>query len=511
MKRWGAAPLVATAMFMSACGAGETLAEVDVLEPGETASDVSPNPATSDQGGQLGTLSAPGVVSGCAGTYTGQYNGDETGTVALSIGEEGQVITSAYPGLDVSYGSDGFINVTNDDGSVQIGPAGITIDGEQVIQVGPGGVSVAGENGEDIQVDADGGIVVDDGEGNTIVVNPDESGDVSIESEDGGSIERDADGGISIEGDDGETITVNPDGSVDLDPDGLTMLQNEGIVVGPGGISVGDGGGVVVTNGASTVSDDGLISIVTDDGRVLTGTFDWTTCTGVGSWTESGRNGTWLVAQDTTQIQLGDGSCDGAVYVGNDGVFVGPGGVAVTDQGISVGNGSVQVTPSGVSIGSGEVEFNALCTSEVVGSGESVAFDEVGDDVQVEQGDGYTSYAMNGDLLFAFNSSDLNPQATATIESIIASTSDRFPGAAIRILGHTDSVGTEDYNLELSQARSQAVAVVVGNDQRLAGTPIETYGLGESSPVAPNANADGSDSPDGRALNRRVEVVVLTG
>ena len=75
--------------------------------------------------------------------------------------------------------------------------------------------------------------------------------------------------------------------------------------------------------------------------------------------------------------------------------------------------------------------------------------------------------------------------------------------------GHTDSLGTESYNQRLSERRAYAVRVALLSrgafDQNLV-----VRGFGKSRPIAPNQNFDGSDNPEGRQKNRRVEVVMNT-
>jgi len=78
----------------------------------------------------------------------------------------------------------------------------------------------------------------------------------------------------------------------------------------------------------------------------------------------------------------------------------------------------------------------------------------------------------------------------------------------ILIEGYTDSRGPEDYNLALSRKRAAAVKEWLVKKGGLDGAKIVTRGYGESNPVAPNTNPDGSDNPEGRAKNRRVEVFV---
>ena len=77
----------------------------------------------------------------------------------------------------------------------------------------------------------------------------------------------------------------------------------------------------------------------------------------------------------------------------------------------------------------------------------------------------------------------------------------------LAVEGHTDSKGEEDYNQQLSERRAKAVArELVFNKVRA--DRIVSRGFGEAKPVASNEKADGSDNPEGRAQNRRVEVVI---
>ena len=114
---------------------------------------------------------------------------------------------------------------------------------------------------------------------------------------------------------------------------------------------------------------------------------------------------------------------------------------------------------------------------------------------------------MAADTLFAFDQATLSAQAEATLAQLgpqLASEKGAFS-----IEGHTDAKGSDDYNQKLSERRATAVRDwLVAHHVVAAGTPI--VGHGAKQPVAPNRKADGSDDPEGRAKNRRVEVVVDT-
>jgi outer membrane protein OmpA-like peptidoglycan-associated protein len=111
-------------------------------------------------------------------------------------------------------------------------------------------------------------------------------------------------------------------------------------------------------------------------------------------------------------------------------------------------------------------------------------------------------------VFFSFGSADLNPDARRTVDAIAAILN--HPRAEKRNLiveGHSDAIGKPEDNLALSKARAETVAneLLVNNLRR---ERVTTQGYGEDRPVAPNTHPDGSDNPEGRARNRRVEIVI---
>jgi photosystem I P700 chlorophyll a apoprotein A2 len=79
----------------------------------------------------------------------------------------------------------------------------------------------------------------------------------------------------------------------------------------------------------------------------------------------------------------------------------------------------------------------------------------------------------------------------------------------VSVEGHTDAIGTADYNQRFSLDRARAVKEWLVS-HRFAPESTAIRGYGKDRPVAPNARPDGSDDPDGRRQNRRVDVVVDT-
>lgn len=119
---------------------------------------------------------------------------------------------------------------------------------------------------------------------------------------------------------------------------------------------------------------------------------------------------------------------------------------------------------------------------------------------------GGTQITVVSDVLFGFNSATLAPDAKTVLGDIANRLGMARPGA-ITVAGYTDSVGTDAYNLDLSSRRAAAVRDALSG-QGPAGRTFQVVGKGKSDPVAPNTNADGSDNPEGRRLNRRVVVTL---
>ena len=116
-----------------------------------------------------------------------------------------------------------------------------------------------------------------------------------------------------------------------------------------------------------------------------------------------------------------------------------------------------------------------------------------------------TLITLEDGVLFDFGKSDIRSDASQTLGKLATVlTNAKVPAA--HIYGHTDSVSDEAFNQQLSEARANAVSGELKKDGVTA--TMDATGYGESKPVAPNENADGSDNPAGRALNRRVEIFI---
>ncbi|MFV1987005.1 MAG: OmpA family protein [Gemmatimonadota bacterium] len=107
-------------------------------------------------------------------------------------------------------------------------------------------------------------------------------------------------------------------------------------------------------------------------------------------------------------------------------------------------------------------------------------------------------------ILFAVNSAQLRPESTPTLKEIGIMLQDHAD-LRIRIEGHTDSTGEEDYNQTLSDRRADSVRRFLIETYGIEADRLESQGFGESTPV------DSNDTPEGRQNNRRVELVRLDG
>ena len=110
-----------------------------------------------------------------------------------------------------------------------------------------------------------------------------------------------------------------------------------------------------------------------------------------------------------------------------------------------------------------------------------------------------TTIRISSDVLFEFDSATLTPAAAAHLARL----AERLKGSKVEIGGFTDSLGAPAYNRKLSQRRADTVKDELA---RLGATGLTARGYGESRPVAPN-EINGKDNPEGRAENRRVELV----
>jgi outer membrane protein OmpA-like peptidoglycan-associated protein/tetratricopeptide (TPR) repeat protein len=113
---------------------------------------------------------------------------------------------------------------------------------------------------------------------------------------------------------------------------------------------------------------------------------------------------------------------------------------------------------------------------------------------------------MMKDILFAFDKSLLDESYLPFLDKLVEFMSVNT-GIQVSVHGFADSRGNEKYNMELSLMRANAVASYLKRNNALSGR-IDVKAYGEANPVAVNQNHDGSDNPQGRKYNRRVELIL---
>lgn len=118
------------------------------------------------------------------------------------------------------------------------------------------------------------------------------------------------------------------------------------------------------------------------------------------------------------------------------------------------------------------------------------------------------TYTVDADVLFAFDSAKLSPEASNVLDDIVA-TLEKEKATRVTITGYTDSIGSAGYNQSLSRRRAGAVRDHL--EGRAGGPRYAARGHGEANPVAANTKPGGADNPDGRRKNRRVVITYTTG
>lgn len=289
-------------------------------------------------------------------------------------------------------------------------------------------------------------------------------------------------GGRTVVGADGSVVTSDGSSSLVNDGEGAAVYDDGTVSI----VNNGDGSGtyddgttsiVVDTDGTGTYTDETLSVVVGEDGA---GTYD---NSATGESIVIGGDGSGVYSTRTVSItNEGDGS----------------GTYSDAETGLSIvneGNGTALVTRGAQSV---QVDAEPLPPVGSIGSFPSI------DAAQPVESCG-TVITLEDGILFDFGSAEIRADADATLEELAGLLNEAGVPAA-NVYGHTDSISDEEFNQTLSEQRAQAVLDALVQDGVTA--QLEAAGFGETRPVAPNENADGSDNPAGRQLNRRVEVYV---
>jgi outer membrane protein OmpA-like peptidoglycan-associated protein len=107
---------------------------------------------------------------------------------------------------------------------------------------------------------------------------------------------------------------------------------------------------------------------------------------------------------------------------------------------------------------------------------------------------------FNDKILFGYDRSDLSTAAQSSLNKLVT-VLEKYPDTDLEIQGHTDSKGTDDYNMALSNRRAGAVSSYI-TSRGIASARVTTKGFGETAPKYSN------DTEEGRSQNRRVEFLI---
>ena len=127
--------------------------------------------------------------------------------------------------------------------------------------------------------------------------------------------------------------------------------------------------------------------------------------------------------------------------------------------------------------------------------------EQLGDETTIRNTGDRLIVTMPQDILFATDSADLRPTLQGDIRTV-AQSLNAYPDTTVQVIGHTDNTGSAEYNQRLSERRADAVSGILLSEGVPSGR-VQAIGRGEAQPVASNL------TPEGRAQNRRVDIVIL--
>ena len=290
-------------------------------------------------------------------------------------------------------------------------------------------------------------------------------------------------GGSTIVGDDGTVVRSDDGSSVANNGDGSGTYRNGEVVItnnGDGSGTYRDSKTTIAVNGdgSGTYRDDEITVAINGDGS---GTYN-NSRTGESIANNGDGSGTYR-DNEITIVNNGDGSGNytnsrTGLYVGND------------------GRGEAQIKIDGGDLRT--VKADPLIPVKPLGNFPTL------DAIRPIESCG-TVITLEDGLLFDFGSFQVREDSAETISDLSALLKEAGAPTA-HVYGHTDSVSDDAFNQTLSEQRAQAVVEALKANG--VSTSLDATGFGETRPVAPNENSDGSDNPAGRQLNRRVEIFI---
>ena len=265
-----------------------------------------------------------------------------------------------------------------------------------------------------------------------------------------------------------------------------------------GSTVLGGDGSLTTSSGATAVTNNGDGAGTYSDGKVSI------TNNGDGSGTYSDGKVAITINGDGSGTYSDSATGEAITLDGKGSGTYSRGGVSITNNGDGSGSysdGTISITNLGD--GSAVVNDATVSAKPVPKAGKVGTFPSI-DAAKPVQSCG-TVITLEDSVLFDFGSSDLRGEASTTLTNLATVLKDS-KAPKVQVQGHTDSVSDDAFNQKLSEQRAQAVSSALKSNGVTA--DLEAVGYGETKPVAPNENPDGSDNPGGRRLNRRVEVFV---
>jgi outer membrane protein OmpA-like peptidoglycan-associated protein len=200
----------------------------------------------------------------------------------------------------------------------------------------------------------------------------------------------------------------------------------------------------------------------------------------------------------------------GSLFVAASVVLSGCAGMSQKQRGAVIGAGGGAVVGGVIGAATGSTARGAIIGAVVGGAAGAIIGHQMDQQAKELQqnisgatvqrvGEGITVTFDSG-ILYPFNSTDILPAGKTNLQQL-ANSLEKYPNSNILIVGHTDSVGTDAYNLDLSQRRALAASTYL-QTVGVPSTRLQTTGKGESEPIQPN------DTEAGRAQNRRVEIAI---
>ena len=181
-----------------------------------------------------------------------------------------------------------------------------------------------------------------------------------------------------------------------------------------------------------------------------------------------------------------------------------------TQKGAAIGGTAAAVGGAIIGKAAGNKTLGAILGAVIGGSAGAIIgrdmdkqAEQIKNDIpgaKVERVDEGIKVEFNEKILFAFSKSDIGDSAKKNLNALVG-VLNKYPNTNIEIQGHTDSRGTDEYNMALSIRRATTVKDYL-QGQGIAATRMTITGYGESAPAYTN------DTPEGQAQNRRVEFII---